>query len=170
MNFTISILFYFILYSFIGWMVEGIFSLFVHGKFLKDGFLMGPFKPMYGFAATILVLIEPYMPWYLFLLFAVSIPTLIEYITGYLMMNYFSTAYWDYSSIPFNFKGYICVPFSAAWVLLSFIVVYFIQPLIVIFYNEWQSIWYITVPIFIIYLISDFIYTLERKLTKKSVK
>ena len=37
----------FFLYGFIGWIIENVFSYFTKGHFQEDGFLWGPFKPMY---------------------------------------------------------------------------------------------------------------------------
>lgn len=43
-------LFYFTVYSFLGWVLEGSYNLYSTGTFRKEGFLKGPFKPMYGCA------------------------------------------------------------------------------------------------------------------------
>ena len=43
-------LYNFFVYGFIGWIIENIFSYYIHGHFQKDGFLKGPFKPMYAIA------------------------------------------------------------------------------------------------------------------------
>ena len=43
-------LYNFFIYGFIGWIIENIFSYYIHGHFQKDGFLKGPFKPMYAIA------------------------------------------------------------------------------------------------------------------------
>ena len=53
-----SIFFYFIMYSFLGWMIEGFFNLSTKGHFIKPNFLLLPVKPMYGIAATLLILIK----------------------------------------------------------------------------------------------------------------
>ena len=54
-NFT---LFNFILYSIVGWIIEGVYSYIITGNFKKEGFMKGPYKPMYGIAFTILVLCD----------------------------------------------------------------------------------------------------------------
>lgn len=45
--------------------------------------------------------------------------TILELITGLLFNRQYQI--WDYRNIPFNFKGQICLPFSAVWCLLSFL-------------------------------------------------
>lgn len=48
---------YIFIYAFLGWVVETIYALFIHGHFVKRGFLFGPICPIYGFGAVILLLI-----------------------------------------------------------------------------------------------------------------
>ena len=40
---------YFIIYSFVGWLVEVIFQAVTKGKIVNRGFLNGPVCPIYGF-------------------------------------------------------------------------------------------------------------------------
>ena len=44
---------YFIIYSFIGWLWEGIISLIRDHKIVNRGFLIGPYCPIYGCGALI---------------------------------------------------------------------------------------------------------------------
>ena len=43
----------FIIYSFVGWIVEIVYNGFVHKKFVNRGFLIGPYCPIYGFGALL---------------------------------------------------------------------------------------------------------------------
>ena len=45
--------------------------------------------------------------------------TVLELITGLLFNRQYQI--WDYRNIPLNYKGQICLPFSVAWCLLSFV-------------------------------------------------
>ena len=47
---------YFLLFSFIGWIIETCFSFYALGHFTKRGFLYGPLCPIYGWGALILIL------------------------------------------------------------------------------------------------------------------
>ena len=47
----------FLIYSFLGWVLEGIFHLAKEGTFHKPNFLHGPVKPMYGFAGVLLAVL-----------------------------------------------------------------------------------------------------------------
>lgn len=45
--------------------------------------------------------------------------TTLELITGYIVNIKLHLGVWDYSTLPFNFGGQICLQFSALWCLLS---------------------------------------------------
>ena len=47
---------YFFIFSFVGWLMETIYSYFVLGHFANRGFLFGPVCPIYGFGGLILIL------------------------------------------------------------------------------------------------------------------
>jgi uncharacterized membrane protein len=154
------LLFYFIIYSFIGWIIEGVFNLYTNGSFKKQNFLLSPIKPMYGFAAVLLVLSNQWLPFGLFMLMAFIIPTFIEYISAWLMDYLFKIKFWDYSSVPNNYKGYICLRFSLYWILLSMVLVFMVHPAIYTLYHFSSSAWALISPIVILYLLFDFTLTL----------
>lgn len=45
--------------------------------------------------------------------------TIFEYIIGTLSIKGILPKMWDYSNMPLNYKGIICLPFSLAWLALS---------------------------------------------------
>jgi uncharacterized membrane protein len=47
--------------------------------------------------------------------------TILEYITGYIVNIKLKLNVWDYSNMPFNIDGQICLPFSIGWVCISLI-------------------------------------------------
>lgn len=109
MEFLYFIGFDFIIYSFLGWVIEELYCLFTNKTFKKDGFLSGPIKPMYGIAMTILVVLYEYLNIpviYMMILFFI-IPSIVEYISGYLLKKLFDKSYWSYSNLKYNLNGYI---------------------------------------------------------------
>lgn len=58
-------------------------------------------------------------------------PTIVEYVTGYLIRRYFHKNYWDYSELNYNYQGLVCLSFSFAWTVLTFIGIKYFQPFIV---------------------------------------
>lgn len=128
--------FNFIIYSFLGWVIEELYCFFVNKTFKKECFLSGPIKPMYGIAMTTLVLLYENLKIrgiYMAVLFLI-VPSIVEYISGYLLEHVFNKTYWSYSNLKFNLHGYICLKFSLYWMVLSFIGLYILQPLLNDFY------------------------------------
>lgn len=52
-----------------------------------------------------------------------SVVTIFELIIGLADKYYWHIGMWDYSHMPLNFDGVICVPFFFAWMFLSFFVI-----------------------------------------------
>ena len=53
MQFLLDLLWYFVIFSFFGWVASSFRSLLLEKKFSNNGFLTSPFCPMYGFSAVI---------------------------------------------------------------------------------------------------------------------
>ena len=154
-------LYNFFIYGFIGWIIENVFSYYIHGHFQKDGFLKGPFKPMYAIAMAWIIELYKALPNIMFLiLISFIIPTSVEYITGFLMRRVFHKDYWDYSKEKYNCEGVICLRFTLIWVLLSIIDVKIIHPYFIYkIYNLLSEILPILLILFIVALCIDEILT-----------
>ena len=128
----INILIYFITYSFLGWIMESTFRSICEKKLINTGFLKGPFCPIYGTGAIIMILFLKKFSNNLILLFFVSIIvfTIWEYIVGILLEKIFHTKYWDYSDNKFNFQGRICLMNSIFWGILGVVFIKYIHPFI----------------------------------------
>lgn len=66
----------------------------------------------------------PDMPIFYQCLLGSVIVTVIELISGYYLNIILQLNVWDYSNMPYNYLGQICLPFSMAWFLLSIPVIY----------------------------------------------
>jgi len=111
---------YFVIYAVLGWCGEVIFCTVNTGAFVNRGFLNGPVCPIYGFGMlTVLCLLGPVAD-HLLLLFlgGMVFASLIELIAGFALEKIFHAQWWDYSKMPFNIGGYICLRFSLLWGLL----------------------------------------------------
>lgn len=153
------VIFYFIAYSFLGWIIEGLFNLATQGYFLKPNFLIIPIKPMYGFAALFLLFVEPLVPLWLFCILSFFIPTIVEYASGFLLDYFLGLKYWTYSHLPLNLNGYVCLLFSFFWIVLALLLIYFVHPAMKLLYETIRPIWYVLCPLISLYLISDFVIT-----------
>ena len=121
---------YFLIYSFLGWIVESIFRSVSEKKIINTGFLKGPICPIYGFGALIMVAVLNGLSNNIVQLFisSVIILTLWEYIVGVLLEKIFHTKYWDYSDHKINFQGRICLSNSIYWGILGVVFVKYIHP------------------------------------------
>jgi uncharacterized membrane protein len=50
--------------------------------------------------------------------------TVAELASGMILNVWLGLAIWDYSAMPYNLLGQICLPFSAAWAALSLVAIW----------------------------------------------
>lgn len=159
----ITYVWFFIVYAFLGWCIEVIFQAVTQGKFINRGFLNGPVCPIYGFGMIILLYFLSPLTDNLILLFVSSIllTSTLEFITGFVLEKLFRKKWWDYTEMPFNIKGYICLSFSIMWGLAAVFIINIIHPFIFkftsVFDNKFGN---ILLALLVIYFIIDFIMTL----------
>lgn len=110
-------LWYFVIFSFLGWCMEVAYHTVCCGDFSNRGFLNGPVCPIYGVGAvSVIACLRPVEDsMVLLFIFATVITSVLEFITGYVLEKIFHTKWWDYSNTPFNIMGYICLKFSLCW-------------------------------------------------------
>ncbi len=114
-------LFFFYMYCFFGWCFESAWVSFKSRKLVNRGFMRGPFLPLYGSGAIMMLVVSmPFRDNLLLTYFAGVIgATVLEYITGVTMEALFKVRYWDYSNQHFNYQGHICLSSSVAWGFLT---------------------------------------------------
>lgn len=120
----------FLIYSFIGWIMEICVTFYKSKKIVDRGFLIGPYCPIYGYASIIMILyLNHYKdnPLTVFLL-AVVICTFIEYIISYIMEKLFNARWWDYSNYKFNINGRVCLINAFFFGVLGTFLVYYANP------------------------------------------
>ena len=116
------ILAYFIIYSVLGYIIETIFGIITKGTWeSRQSFLYGPFCGIYGLGAVIMILSLQYFNqnnnrlfWGGFL-----VGSIIEYVVSWIGEILLNVKWWDYSNMPLNLNGRICVFFSIFWGLLA---------------------------------------------------
>lgn len=122
----------FLIYSFMGWSIEVVNSLIHEKKFVNRGFMLGPYCPIYGYSAIIMVLyLEQYRDNFLTVfLLAVVVCSVVEYLVSYVMEKLFNARWWDYSNRKFNINGRVCLTNAFLFGILGVILVYFVNPLL----------------------------------------
>lgn len=132
---------YFIIYSFLGWIYETFYCT-VHEKAWENrGFLYGPCIPLYGVGATLaqilfvdLPIYYSKEPTYLMIFLGCAIGSFfLEYSTSYLLEKKFHARWWDYSDLPLNINGRVCLIFTICFGFAGIIVTQIIIPPIVQF-------------------------------------
>lgn len=126
---------YFIIYSFIGWLMEVVLKSKDEHKFVNRGFLIGPICPIYGFGVLLIILLVGNSKSDLLAVFLKSILvcSVLEYFTSYFMEKMFHARWWDYSKNKYNINGRICLETMLPFGILSTLVIYVIHPLVIKF-------------------------------------
>jgi uncharacterized membrane protein len=132
------------------------------GKLINRGFLLGPWCPINGFGALIMLFVfSKYKddPLNLYLMYAVYV-SILEYFTSFLMEKLFNARWWDYSHLKFNLNGRICLANSLSFGILGLLFGYFIHPLIIQILNAIPlNILYVGTPIIIVIFLIDLFIT-----------
>ena len=156
-----QLLFYYLIYSFGGWLLENTYNWWKTGIFLKDNFLKLPMKPMYGIAPILLVYSLNFIPyWPVKILLCFFIPTFVEYISGLLLEKFTGRKWWNYFDEPFNFSGHICLKFSFYWGLLCFGILTFIHPIVAHLYTLIPSFFNSILLLLFVLISLDILFTL----------
>lgn len=125
------ILAYFIIYSVIGYVIETLFGIVTKGLWeSRQSFLYGPFCGVYGLGAVMMIIFLQYFKknnntlfWGGFL-----IGSVLEYIVSLVGEVVFHAIWWDYSNMPLNVNGRICVYFSLFWGFLAIYMISYLNP------------------------------------------
>jgi uncharacterized membrane protein len=122
----------FIVYSFFGWVVQGFYVGFKKHRFIDTGFLYGPYVPIYGFGALLILYPIGMLPKNPFVIFfaAMILTSALEYFTSWLLEVLFHRTWWNYSNRPFNIHGRICLLNSTLYGLAGLFITYVSQPLV----------------------------------------
>lgn len=114
---AIQWLFFFYFYCFFGWCFESTYVSICKRKLVNRGFMKGPFLPLYGSGAIMMLVVSAPFRDNIVLTFLAGVvgATILEYVTGLVMETIFKVRYWDYSGQFLNFQGRICLTSSLAW-------------------------------------------------------
>lgn len=127
------ILAYFIIYSFLGFIIETIFGMLTKGVIeSRQSCLYGPFCCIYGLGAAVMIPgLQKFKKknWTLFLAGAIE-GSIVEYVISWLGEIVFHIKWWDYSNMPFDINGRICLLFTIFWGILALLLMRLINPYI----------------------------------------
>ena len=122
---------YFVLYSILGFIIETLFGLCTKGVIeSRKSFLYGPFCAIYGLGAVVMLIFLQYFKKNNGTLFlgGFLIGSIVEYLVSWIGEMLLHVKWWDYSAVPFNIQGRVCVFFSLFWGILAIFLVKTVHP------------------------------------------
>ncbi len=128
----------YVMFSVLGWLLEVAFRSWKGKRFVNPGFLRGPYLPLYGTGALLLVMAASHLETASLPLKALvyfGITTGSEFLTGFTFEYFFHKRLWDYSKEPFCVMKHVCLVFSFYWMILAFACEYLFFPAVLSFYR-----------------------------------
>lgn len=165
-------LFFFYFYCFGGWCFESAVVSVRSRKWVNRGFMRGPFLPLYGSGAIMMLVVSMPFQDNLLLTYIAGVigATALEYVTGVVMEALFKVRYWDYSEQALNFQGRICLRSSLAWGLLTILMTRVIHYPVeqFVFSLPARAMNYLTV-LLTIYIVADFTLSFKAALDLRDI-
>lgn len=116
-----EIIWLFFAYSFIGWILETVTAAIKQKRFVNRGLVNTPFCILYGVSAVIITVFGQELQGFWLFIGSMIVATLLEWFAGHLIEKLYHERWWDYSKVKWNLDGYICLPASVIWGVLSLV-------------------------------------------------
>ncbi len=126
---------YFVIYSFLGFLLEIGYTRAVRAE-KKDRkcFFLLPLCPVYGLGAVSILLLPDAVKSNpaLLMVSGAAAATSVEFFAGLFYEKAMRVKFWDYSELPGNLSGRVCLLFSGFWGLLALALVYLFHPFVTV--------------------------------------
>lgn len=126
-----QLLWLFLIYSFVGWILETIFAITKQRKIINRGLINGPFCTAYGFTGVLITVALKDLSGVWLFLFSAIYASVIEWVAGKIIEKICHERWWNYENNKFNLGGYISLQTSVLWGVLGFIAVTFTNSLLI---------------------------------------
>lgn len=126
-----QILWYFIIFSVIGLIIETIYCYITTGVIeSRKGLIIGPFCPIYGLGAATIIAIFGKTKKNVKNLFIQGFiyGSILEYVVSYILEAIYGMRFWNYTYLKYNLNGRISLVYSIFWGVLTAIFIKFIAP------------------------------------------
>lgn len=146
----------FMIYSFIGWIIEMLVVAMQIGRFTSRGFFVGPYLPIFGIGAILITLLLSEYSNDILVLFIMScvLGAVLEYVASFALEKIFHTRWWNYEKDRFNLNGRVCLSTTIGFGILGVMLIMFFNPLFISMLNEIPLFWLnlITIVLALIFL------------------
>lgn len=117
--------------SILGFFYELILNYFENKKIFSHGILFGPWLPIYGTGALLIMLLykchdNPYIIFFA----SFFLTAFLEGTCGFILLKFFKKRLWDYTGYFLNIKGFVCFLSAFCFGLGGLLITYVIYPLI----------------------------------------
>lgn len=172
---------YFIIYSFLGWIIETAYGFFICGVIeSRQSFLYGPICAIYGVGASVMIVVLRYFDKNNYTLFfsGAIVGSSVEYLVSWIGELWLHTRWWDYSGQFLNINGRTSLIYAFLWGISAIILMKSVNPRVDKFI-DWVSskintkLFNAIILIIIILLFVDWLYSAAAQewfLTKVSVE
>ena len=126
-----QMIWYFVIFSILGLAIETLYCFITTGVLeSRKGLIYGPFCPVYGVGATVLIILLYKMKNQKFKLFIYGgfLGSVLEYIMSYVLESFYGTRFWDYSYFKFHLNGRICIVYTVFWAILALVLICWVKP------------------------------------------
>lgn len=114
-----ELLWLFLLYSFLGWLLETGNAALKQKRFVNRGLVSSPFCTIYGITAVLTAVFGQELSGVWLFAGSALLATVAEWVAGHLLEKLGGEKWWDYSNVKWNLDGYICLPVSLLWGVLG---------------------------------------------------
>lgn len=124
-----QIVWYMLIFSILGLIVETIYGYATTGILeSRKGLILGPFCPIYGVGAVIILLLLDRFKGHKVRLFIYGaiLGSFIEYILSFMLEAMYGSRFWSYSNFM-NINGRICLLYSTFWGVLSIVLIEYVK-------------------------------------------
>ena len=162
-GFLTDYIFIFFIFSVIGWLIEVSLKSIQFHRFINRGFLVGPYCPIYGLGALLIVMSNEWMGKYdssnaIIFLNSVLICGFVEYFVSYFLEKFYHARWWDYTNRPMNLHGRIWIGNLILFGLGGLSIVNIFNPLFLSLFHELDLRYREIIGMFIgILMLSDYI-------------
>lgn len=162
-GFLADYIFIFFIFSVIGWLIEVSLKSIQFHRFINRGFLVGPYCPIYGLGALLIVMSNEWIGRYdssnaIIFLNSVLICGFVEYFVSYFLEKFYHARWWDYTNRPMNLHGRIWIGNLILFGLGGLAIVNIFNPLFLSLFHELDLRYREIIGIFIgVLMLSDYI-------------